>query len=97
MFKRLWGWIGDRFKDLFYATGNEHLELARVATGALTALAIFAVLWNSLHLGKEIPIGELLNGLAAFSVAAGIGIAAKDWVRNKLLKDKTDDNTTSSS
>lgn len=89
----MWRWIGDRFKDLFYATGNEHLELARVATGGLTLLAVFAVLWNSLWLGKEIPIGELLNGLAAFAVAAGIGIAAKDWVRNKLLKDQADETT----
>lgn len=83
---KLWFWTCERFKDLFYATGNENLELSRVATGILTLLAIFSVFWNTLYKGESIPIGELLNGLAAFSVAAGIGIAAKDWVRNKVTQ-----------
>lgn len=83
--KGLIHWFGERFKDLFYATGNEHLELSRAATGLLTAVAIFAIFWNTLYLGQAIPIGELLNGLAAFAAAAGIGIAAKDWVRSKTI------------
>ena len=77
-------WIGDRLKDLFYATGNENAELARVVTGLLTGVIIFAVYWNSLHLGKEIELNGLLTGLAAFIGAAGLGIAAKDFIRKKL-------------
>lgn len=89
--KKVIHWVGERFKDLFYATGNEHLELSRAATGLLTAVAIFAIFWNTLHLGQAIPIGELLNGLAAFAAAAGIGIAAKDWVRAKTKSSEAAD------
>lgn len=76
-------WIGERLKDLFYATGNENLELGRTVTGVLTSLVVFSVWWNSIHLGQAIEIGDLLTGLAAFVTAAGIGIAAKDWIRSK--------------
>lgn len=76
-------WLGERFKDLFYATGNENLELGRTVTGILTTLVVFSVWWNSVHLGQEIDISGLLMGLAAFVTAAGIGIAAKDWIRSK--------------
>ena len=82
--KRTGRWFAERLKDLFYATGNANLELARVVTGLLTGVIIFAVYWNSLHLGKEIELNGLLTGLAAFIGAAGLGIAAKDFIRKKL-------------
>lgn len=95
--RRLIHWTGDRLKDLFYATGNENLELGRVGTGVGTALIVFAMYWNAVHLGKEIDLSGLLNGLAAFSAATGIGILAKDWARGKFketaakIQEKKDD------
>lgn len=92
--KRVIRWFGERLKDLFYATGNQHAELGRVVTGILTSLVVFSVWWNSVKLGQAIPIGELLTGLAAFVTAAGLGIAAKDWVRTKIqgkINDFTND------
>lgn len=92
--RKLWRWFGDRLKDLFYATGNQHLELARTVTGILTSLIVFAVLWNSVKLGQPIQLGELLTGLAAFVTASGLGILAKDWVRTKIqgkINDLTND------
>lgn len=87
-------WIGNRLKDLFYATGNEHLELGRSVTGILTSLIVFSVWWNAVRMGQAIQLGELLTGLAAFITAAGLGIAAKDWVRTKIqgkINDITND------
>lgn len=79
-------WAGCRLRDLFYATGNHHLELARCIAGLFAGLAAFAVYWNAIHLGKEIALGELLTGLAALGGALGLGIAAKDWVRKVANK-----------
>lgn len=79
-------WFGERLKDLFYATGNTNLELGRTVTGILTSLIVFSVWWNAVKLGQAIQLGELLTGLAAFITAAGLGIAAKDWVRNNAEK-----------
>lgn len=87
-------WIGNRLKDLFYATGNEHLELGRSVTGVLTSLIVFSVWWNAVRMNQAIQLGELLTGLAAFITAAGLGIAAKDWVRTKIqgkINDFTND------
>jgi hypothetical protein len=84
---KLWRWICERFKDLFYATGNENLELGRTVTGILTSLIVFAVYWNAVRLEQAIDLNGFLVGLAAFVTASGLGIAAKDWVRNKLTKD----------
>lgn len=83
---KLLRWIGNRLRDLFYATGNEHLELARCIAGLFAGLAAFAVYWNAIHLGKEINLGELLTGLAALAGALGLGIAVKDWVRKLANK-----------
>lgn len=81
---KLWLWFGNRLKDLFYATGNKHLELGRSVTGILTSLIVFSVWWNAVEMRQAIQLGELLTGLAAFVTAAGLGIAAKDWVRTKI-------------
>lgn len=76
-------WVGERLKDLFYATGNENLELGRSVTGVLTSLIVFSVWWNAVKMQQAIQLGELLTGLAAFIGAAGLGIAAKDWIKSK--------------
>lgn len=92
--RKLWRWIGDRFKDLFYATGNQHAELGRVVTGIFTALITFSVWWNAVRMNQAIQLGELLTGLAAFVTAAGLGIAVKDYVRTKIqgkINDLTND------
>lgn len=90
--KKLIRWFSERLKDLFYATGNENLELGRTVTGILTSLVVFSVFWNSLHLGQPIDLSGLLTGLATFIAAAGLGIAAKDWVRKQA--DKISSSTT---
>jgi hypothetical protein len=83
---KLLRWIGRRLRDLFYATGNQHLDLARSLAGLYSAIVAFAVYWNAIHLGKEIDLGQLLTGLAALAGALGLGIAAKDWVRKLANK-----------
>lgn len=85
---RLWRWLCERTKDLLYNTGNEHLDQARVLGIVFAGLAVFAVLWNSLHLGKEIDLAALLGGLTA--LAGGIAglILGKEWARRKARDDK---------
>lgn len=80
---RLWRWMCERTKDLLYNTGNEHLDQARVLGMVFAGLAVFAVYWNAIVLGKEIPLGELLGGLTA--LAGGIAglILGKEWARRK--------------
>lgn len=77
-------WLSNRLKDLFYSTGNEHLDLARVSAGLFAGLSAFAVFWNSVHLGKEIDLGATIGGLAALATALNLGIAAKEWARSKF-------------
>lgn len=84
--KRFLRWCVRRLRDLFYSTGNEHLDLARSLAGLFSGLATFAVYWNAIHLGKEIDISALLTGLAALAGALGLGIAAKEWVRKAAAK-----------
>jgi hypothetical protein len=82
--RRFLHWLGERLRDLFYSTGNRHLDLARVTAAVLSAVAVFAVLWNSVHLGKEIDLGATIGGLAALATALNLGIAAKEWARSKF-------------
>jgi hypothetical protein len=84
---RLWRWLCERTKDLFYSVGNEHLDLARVVGAFFAGLAAFAVLWNAVKLGLEIDLAAFLGGLTA--LAGGIAglIAAKDWARRKIKGD----------
>lgn len=84
--RKIWRWIGDRFKDLFYATGNQNLELNRVVTGGMSLIIAFAIYWNAIHLGQAIDLNGLLTGLAAFMAATGLGIALKDYARNQAKK-----------
>lgn len=77
-------WLADRLKDLFYSTGNKHLDLPRCMAGLFTGIVTFAVFWNAVHLGKEIDLAGLLTGLAAFATATGAGIAIKEYVRGKM-------------
>lgn len=84
--KRLWRWLKMRFRDLFYSTGNEHLDLARSLAGLYSGIVAFAVYWNAIHLGKEIDLTGLLTGLAALAGALGLGIAAKEWARKIVTK-----------
>ena len=76
-------WISDMCRDLFFSTGNEHLDLSRVIAGLFAGIATFAVYWNAIHLGKEIDLTGLLTGLAALATALGLGIAVKEWARKK--------------
>lgn len=82
-FRSLLHWIAERFKDLLYSSGNEHLDLARVTAALFSGLAAFAVYWNAIHLGKELELTGLLSGLAALATALGLGIAVKEWARKK--------------
>ena len=83
---RLFRWIGDRLKDLFYATGNEHADLARLIAGLFSGLATFAVLWNTLVMHQAIDLGGFFTGLAALAAAIWAGVAAKDWARAQIMK-----------
>jgi hypothetical protein len=78
-------WIADRFRDLFYAVGNQHLDLARCIAGLFSGLAAFAILWNALVMHKEIDLGGFLGGLAALAASIWAGVAAKDWARAKIM------------
>jgi hypothetical protein len=84
--KRLWRWIKLRLRDLFYSTGNRHLDLARLLAGLFSAMAAFALYWNAIHLGKEIDLAALLGGLSGLAGALGLGIAAKEWARKVAAK-----------
>lgn len=81
---RLWRWIAERLKDLFYSVGNEHLDLARLVGAFFAGLAAFALFWNALHLGKEIDLAAFLGGLTALAGGIAALIATKDWARRKL-------------
>jgi hypothetical protein len=81
LLRRLWAWLTLRFRDLFYSTGNEHLDLARVIAGVFSSVAAFAVYWNAIHLGKELDLAATLGGLAGMATALNLGIAAKEWAR----------------
>lgn len=87
--RRFGAGAGKLLKDLFYGVGNQHLDLARCIAAVFAAIAVFAVLWNAVHLGKEIDLAALLGGLTA--LAGGIGglIAAKDWIRSKFTQSET--------
>jgi hypothetical protein len=81
-------WIAERLKDLLYATGNEHLDLARCVAALFSGLATFAVLWNTLVMRQAIDLGSFLMGLAALATAIWAGVAAKDWARAQIMKAK---------
>lgn len=85
--RAFWRWIAERLKDLFYSVGNEHLDLARLVGAFFAGLAAFAVLWNSLHLGKEIDLAAFLGGLTALAGGIAALIATKDWARRKAKGD----------
>lgn len=81
-------WLWNRFKDLFFGVGNQHLELARCIAGLFSTLATFAVVWDSIVLHQAIDLGSFLMGLAALSTALWTGVAAKDWARAQVIKAK---------
>lgn len=85
--RSLWHWLCLRFRDLFFATGNEHLDLARCMAGLCTGFAAFALFWNAVHLGQPIDLPGFLTGLAALYTATLAGIAAKEWVKAQAKKD----------
>lgn len=81
---RIWRWICERTKDLFYSVGNEHLDLARLVGAFFAGLAAFALFWNSLHLGKEIDLAAFLGGLTALAGGIAALIVTKEWARRKV-------------
>jgi hypothetical protein len=87
---RLLRWTSERFRDLFYAVGNEHLDLARCIAGLFSGLAAFAILWNALVMHQAIDLGGFLTGLAALAASIWAGVAAKDWARAKLMTAMTE-------
>ena len=70
-------WIGRRLKDLFYGTGNVHLDLGRVLSFFSILTPIAAAGYN-MWLGKEIELQELGMGLAAVVTACAVLIKMKD-------------------
>ena len=83
--RKTWHWAMERLRDLFFAVGNEHLDLARCIAGLFSGLAAFAVLWDAVVLHQAIDLGGFLMGLAALATAVWAGVAAKDWARAKLM------------
>jgi hypothetical protein len=85
----LFGWIGDRLKDLFYGDSNLHLELNRAFAGLAGFLMLAGMLWD-IHKGQPIDLGPggLGGGLAAVITASGLAISAKTWANAQLLKTK---------
>lgn len=51
-------WLGDRLKDLFYDSTNQHLDNGRIVAALSMASLVGAMIWN-MHLGKEINLAEL--------------------------------------
>lgn len=85
--KRLRGlfrWIGERFKDVFYDTDNEHLDGARVIA-YLAIIAELAAVRHNMILKQTIDLGPggLGGGLAAILTAAAGFLAAKAWSKKK--------------
>ncbi len=77
-------WIGERLKDVFYDTDNEHLDGARLAA----YLAIFAELTaqkHNMNLHQPIDLGPagLGGGLTGILGAAAAFLAAKAWSKKK--------------
>lgn len=77
-------WLGERFKDVFYDTDNEHLDGARV----IAYVAILAELWAARHnmlLKQPIDLGPggLGGGLTGILGAAAGFLAAKAWSKKK--------------
>lgn len=82
--KRLLHWAGERFKDVFYDTDNEHLDGARLA--AYTAIfAEIAAAGYDMLLKSPIDLGPngLGGGLSAILVAGAGFLAAKEWSKKK--------------
>lgn len=65
---RVFRWIGQRLKDLFYDPTNEHLDSGRCVVASSIATLVGSVVWN-MHLHKEINLNELGVGLAAILTA----------------------------
>ena len=82
-------WIADRLKDLFYASGNNHLELNRVSVGFAGALVLVSLIFDIIK-GEPIDLGPggLCGGLAALITASGLAISAKDWSSAQIIKAK---------
>jgi hypothetical protein len=71
--RRIGGWIAERFKDLWYGPGNDHLDSGRVlAWIAVTSLIAGQV--QDIYLRQPIDLGPggLGGGLAAVVGALGV-------------------------
>lgn len=88
-------WIAERLKDVFYSTGNEHLDLGRLIVWSASTLMAFAAIWNALKMHQAIDLAALGGGLAAVMTAGAAILAAKQWATGQAMalkrKDESND------
>lgn len=84
LLRRIISKLVELFKDLFYTTDNESLDLARVLAFSAVAAELAAVRHNML-LKQPIDLGPsgLGGGISAILAAAAGFLAAKAWSKKK--------------
>lgn len=82
--RNLFRWVGERLKDVFYDTDNEHLDGARVIAYVAIVAELAAVRHNMiLRQAIDLGPGGLGGGLTGILGAAAGFLAAKAWSKKK--------------